>query len=212
MIHLLMECYRNWGENSETEMSEKEWNETWKLVVLIARVTIQNGSCCTSVPHPYLHGEALIPIWNSWSHQPCKENAVVIHFLMKNESAESENEWRCLNRKFTWQSINLVVLKARVTDPVFLLHIWTLSILASFPGLLRLQFLIICSMQKWSILQAIKNWSRRRPGNEANQYLHGEAMIHIENSSPAHFWFYIYSIIVAVCGRALQKAGRRKWS
>jgi len=37
----------------------------------------------------------------------------------------------------------------------------TCSILASFPGLLRLQFLMI--------LQAIKNWRRRRPGNEATQ-------------------------------------------
>ena len=35
---------------------------------------------------------------------------------------------------------------------------------ASFPGLPRVQFLIACSMQK---LQAIKNWSRGRPGNEA---------------------------------------------
>ena len=34
--------------------------------------------------------------------------------------------------------------------------------LASFPGLPRLQFLIACS-----IMQAIKNWSRGRPGNEA---------------------------------------------
>ena len=39
----------------------------------------------------------------------------------------------------------------------------TQHILASFPGLLRLQCLIACS-----ILQAIKNWSRRRPGNEAS--------------------------------------------
>ena len=37
------------------------------------------------------------------------------------------------------------------------------SMLASFPGLPRLQFLIACGMQ----LQAIKNWSRGRPGNEA---------------------------------------------
>jgi len=40
-----------------------------------------------------------------------------------------------------------------------------LFVLASFPGLLRLQFLIACSMQNG--LQAIKNWRCRRPGNEA---------------------------------------------
>ena len=41
--------------------------------------------------------------------------------------------------------------------------------LASFSGLLRLQFLIACILQaiKNCILQAIKSWSRRRPGNEA---------------------------------------------
>ena len=36
------------------------------------------------------------------------------------------------------------------------------SNIASFPGLPHLQFLIACS-----ILQAIKNWRRGRPGNEA---------------------------------------------
>ena len=35
----------------------------------------------------------------------------------------------------------------------------------SFPGLPRLQFLIACS---FCILQAIKNWNRGRPGNEAS--------------------------------------------
>jgi len=38
------------------------------------------------------------------------------------------------------------------------------AILASFPGLLRLNFLIAC------ILQAIKNWRCRRPGNGAKPY------------------------------------------
>ena len=44
---------------------------------------------------------------------------VVIHFLMElSDSEESESECKGLNR--TRQNINLVVLKARVTDPVFL--------------------------------------------------------------------------------------------
>ena len=38
--------------------------------------------------------------------------------------------------------------------------------LASFPGLPTIQFLIACSMQTY-ILQAIKNWTVRSPGNEA---------------------------------------------
>ena len=53
--------------------------------------------------------------------------------------------------------------------------------LASFPGLLRLQFLIASSMHTGSILEAIKNWrrrseliknwKRRKPGNEARPKL-----------------------------------------
>ena len=46
------------------------------------------------------------------------------------------------------------------------MHCYILAV-ASFPVLPRLQFLITCSMQKWIwlrfyILQAIKNWGRRR--------------------------------------------------
>ena len=44
-------------------------------------------------------------------------------------------------------------------------------IVASFPGLPRLQFLIACSI-RFCILQAIKNWSWGRPGNEATVIVH----------------------------------------
>ena len=44
------------------------------------------------------------------------------------------------------------------------------SILASFPGLPHLQFLIACSI---CILQAIKNWRCGRPGNEASSIFFG---------------------------------------
>ena len=44
-------------------------------------------------------------------------------------------------------------------------------ILASFPALPRLQFLL-----SKNILQAIKNWSRGRPGNKANIILHCRMM------------------------------------
>ena len=43
----------------------------------------------------------------------------------------------------------------------------TYPVLALFPGLSCLQFLIAYSMQKHSILQAIKSWRQGRPGNEA---------------------------------------------
>ena len=40
----------------------------------------------------------------------------------------------------------------------------------SFPGLLQLQFLIACSMQKW-ILQVIKTRNQGRPGNKVIVYI-----------------------------------------
>ena len=60
---------------------------------IIARVTIQNGSCCISVPHPYLHGEAMIPIWKFMIAPAIQGECsnVVIHFLMElSDSEESE--------------------------------------------------------------------------------------------------------------------------
>ena len=41
------------------------------------------------------------------------------------------------------------------------------GMVASFPGRSRLQYLIACSIKTVFILQAIKNWRRERPGNEA---------------------------------------------
>ena len=56
--------------------------------------------------HPYLHAEcSTVVIHSQWSS-------------IENGSEESESECRCLNR--TRQNINLVVLKATVTGPVFL--------------------------------------------------------------------------------------------
>ena len=55
-----------------------------------------------------------------------------------------------------------------------------LGIAVSFPGLPQLQFLIVCS-----ILQAIKNWSRGRPGNEARPFLSLRRFARLGNSMVA---------------------------
>ena len=58
---------------------------------------------------------------------------------------------------------------------------------ASFPGLPRLQFLI---------LQAIKNWSRGRPGNEAISMVHSAVFFYTDSKlarcrSISHFPFLL---------------------
>ena len=69
--------------------------------------------------------------------------------------------------------------------------------LASFQGLPRLQFLIACSIQKWTlrfcILQAIKNWRWGRPGNKAKFYY----QTLLFNFS--RIWFRYYIIIYLSC-------------
>ena len=61
-----------------------------------------------------------------------------------------------------WNHITARRLKVKVNAEIF-----PVSHLASFPCLFHLQFLIAWFSLCFCILQAIKNWRRGRPGNEA---------------------------------------------
>ena len=62
MIHLLIERYRNWGENSETEMSERV-KQNMKIGGTNSKGNYPKWSLMhICVPHPYLHGEAVVHI------------------------------------------------------------------------------------------------------------------------------------------------------
>ena len=90
MIHLLIERHRNWGEDSETEMSEKV-KQNMKI-----GGTNSKGNYLEMIIVAHLCAPPL-PAWRSYdSHlkfiiAPAMQgecsNVVMIHFLMKN--------WKC---------------------------------------------------------------------------------------------------------------------
>ena len=113
IIHFLIELYRNWGEDSETE---------WRGLKKKIGGTKSKSNCPIFLKRSLLHIcapplPALEELWftfeSSWLHQPCKETAILYwctSWWSSAETEESENECRHLNR--TREDINLVVLKS----------------------------------------------------------------------------------------------------
>ena len=62
MIHLLIELYGNWEEDSETKWRYKSETKPKNKIggtktKSSCSIFLKRYTCCTSEPHPYLHGE-----------------------------------------------------------------------------------------------------------------------------------------------------------
>ena len=99
LIHLLIELYGNWGEDSETKWRYKSETKPKNKIggtktKSSCSIFLKRYTCCTSEPHP-------LPAWRSygsyiWWLQPAIQgecSTVVIRFLMKLYRNWGRREW-----------------------------------------------------------------------------------------------------------------------